>query len=146
MFYKVYTTFCKCKDGSLWIGAFSVDEGEDDVIAKCLKADSNFAARLTALYESTLSARPLSKEIINILSHEGEKSIKELKRGALRLTFFIDQNLPFRDIQIQKAIVCLSRFVKKTQKTPPEEIDKAQGLRELFLEAKKEGNLKIIEG
>lgn len=143
MFYKVYVGFCE--DPSLWLGAFSVVEDEEDVIAACLEGGSISAARLAMLYKSTLSARPLSKEIVNILSHEGEKSIKELKKGSSRLTFFIDQDLPFRDIQISRVIVCLSLFAKKTQKTPPEEIDKAQGLRELFLKAKREGNLKIIE-
>lgn len=144
MFYKVYVALCE--DPSLWIGAFSVGEGEEDVIAASLEADSNFAARLTMLYESTHSARPLSKEIVNILSHEDKDSIKELKKGSLRLTFFIDRDLSFREIQIPKAIVCLSYFVKERQRAPREEIERAKTLRELFLKAKKEGNLKIIEG
>jgi hypothetical protein len=135
----VYSYLCQA---DLWIGAFVESNDVKNAIAESGMVGD---ARLEALKLSTLSDRPFPKEIVNILTHEDDLSIKELKKNKRRLTFFIDKNLTWRNLSIPRVIVCLSYFVKKAQRTDAAEIKRARQQRDAYLYAKKNNTLQIVD-
>lgn len=133
-----------CQSPRLWIGAFA--SSSDPLKAGDVILDSEMAeARLEMLYKSTLNGRPLGKEIVNHLHTGKQGTIFEPKKLPLRLTFFEDTCLCYRQTVIPKVIICLSFFIKRTQKTEPGEIDRAVELRDLYLRAKKDKTLQILD-
>ena len=63
--------------------------------------------------------------------------IFEFKRGQQRVLWFYDDG---------KCIICTHRFAKKSQKTPPQEIDLAIERRKQYLQAKAEGLIVTMQG
>jgi len=70
----------------------------------------------------------------SLAGHEGLFEFKT--RGGLRVFWFYDED---------RLIVCTTGFVKKKQKTPAEEISKAEGWRAAYREAKHAGQLKHLQ-
>ncbi len=64
-----------------------------------------------------------------------EDGIFEFKGGCLRIAWFWDE---------ENLIICTHGFVKKRQKTPPGEIDRARRIRDLYRSAKAEGRVREI--
>jgi phage-related protein len=71
------------------------------------------------------------------VSHKIVGDIWELIAGRLRVLWFYDQG---------RLIVCSHAFVKRTRKTPPSEIDRAQAVFDTYQNAKRSGTLKVEDG
>ena len=140
MLYRIYTQFMKksVKEGAPAIILGAVGNDETDALLDCLKHDPCFGARIHALYNSVCDSHPLPLEVVRQLSHECEISIKELKKSAVRLAFFIDENFLLLDDKKKKAIVLLWYFPKRDDKKYTQRnIKKAQQIRDKFLKKKK---------
>lgn len=137
----VHSYLCSDID-RLWLCAFS--HGKRDIEQDVITESGMTPARLKALYDSTLNSKPLPKQIVNKLYADKNEIIYELKKSSVRLTFFTDKNLQYEEIIIPKIIVCLSYFIKKTNKTHKEDIDRAIIARNTYLEAKNNGALEIL--
>jgi len=70
------------------------------------------------------------------ICHNLFRDIWQLRSDTYRILWFYDKG---------RVIVCTHFFVKKSRKTPQEEIKRANLLREEYFKAKSEGTLKIIE-
>ena len=70
------------------------------------------------------------------ISHQLDRGIWEFIQGRLRVLWFYDEG---------KLVVCSHGFVKKQQKTPAAEIERAIEQRRRYLEAKKQDRLSIGE-
>jgi phage-related protein len=70
------------------------------------------------------------------LSHKIAGEIWELVAGRLRVLWFYDEG---------RLVVCSHGFVKRTQKTPPGEIDRAQAAYAAYQVAKKAGALEVAD-
>jgi phage-related protein len=68
------------------------------------------------------------------VSHKIAGEIWEFIAGRLRVLWFYDQG---------RLVVCSHGFVKRTRKTPPGEIERAQAAFQAYQAAKKAGNLKV---
>jgi phage-related protein len=68
------------------------------------------------------------------VSHKIAGEIWELIAGRLRVLWFYDQG---------RIVVCSHGFVKRTRKTPPGEIARAQAAFEAYQAARKAGKLKV---
>ena len=68
------------------------------------------------------------------ISHQLDRGIWEFIQGRLRVLWFYDEG---------KLVVCSHGFVKKRQKTPSAEIERAIEQRRRYLEAKKQDRLSI---
>ena len=128
---------------SVIIGSVADNIENSDALKECIKLDKNFSARVQMLYNSTRDGRPLLKSVVRQISREGDISILELKKEAIRLSFFIDRDFDFRGILMKKAIVFLSYFPKHDNKATGREVKKAQKIRDSFLIDKKNDLLKI---
>lgn len=98
--------------------------------------DANFGkdqARMLALLERVAMGGPPHNTDI---SHKIEDDIWEFIQGRLRVFYFFDEG---------KVVVCTHGLVKKTQKTPKNDIKIAVRVREQYFAAKRQGNLVIEE-
>ncbi|HWM92248.1 MAG TPA: type II toxin-antitoxin system RelE/ParE family toxin [Thermoanaerobaculia bacterium] len=68
------------------------------------------------------------------VSHKIAGEIWELIAGRLRVLWFYDQG---------RLVVCSHGFVKRTRKTPPGEIQRAQAALDAYQAAKRAGSLKV---
>ena len=148
MLYRIYTQFMEnsAKGGTpLIIGAIVNQKNEDDALIECLKLDKSFAARIKTLYCSIRDGKPLRREIVRSLSSECELSIKELKKEAIRLAFFVDDDFRKKELKGEKtkAIVLLLYFPKHDNKATQRAIKKAKQIRNEFLELNRNGSLQI---
>lgn len=123
-----------------------VRRGQWDVLAMCgvrgecplvdflaslethLEADGRGMLRLLAY--TAEQGPPRSVEA----SHKIAGDIWELIAGRLRVLWFYDQG---------RLIVCSHGFLKRTRKTPPGEIERAQAAFDAYHRAKKAGTLKV---
>ena len=68
------------------------------------------------------------------ISHQLSSGIWEFIQGRLRVLWFYDEG---------KLVICTHGFVKKRQRTPQGELDRAQEHRRQYLEAKRQASLKV---
>lgn len=68
------------------------------------------------------------------ISHQLDSGIWEFIQGRIRVLWFYDQG---------RMIICSHGFVKKRQRTPADELERARGARRRYLESKIEGDLEI---
>lgn len=95
-----------------------------------LRKDSD---RILALLERVSQKGPPR---ITDISHKIKSDLFEFIQGRLRVLWFYDEG---------RMVICTHGFVKKAQKTPSAEIDKAISLKENYLQEKRRGALKIIK-
>ena len=81
-----------------------------------------------------LARKPAS--LPSSICHNLSRDIWQLRSDTYRILWFYDKG---------RVIVCTHFFVKKSRKTPAEEIKRANFLREEYFKAKTEGTLEIIE-
>lgn len=148
MLYRIYTQFMENSAkgvAPLIIGAIANQKNGDDALIECLKLDGSFGARIDALYASVRDGRPLRREIVRPLSSEFELSIKELKKEAIRLAFFVDNDFRKKELKgvKTKAIVLLLYFPKHDNKATQRAIKKAKQIRNEFLELNRNDSLQI---
>ena len=70
------------------------------------------------------------------LSHKIVGEIWEFVAGRLRVLWFYDEG---------RLVVCSHGFVKRTQKIPPGEVDRAQAAYAAYQAAKKAGLLEVVD-
>ncbi|MDY7093438.1 MAG: type II toxin-antitoxin system RelE/ParE family toxin [Acidobacteriota bacterium] len=68
------------------------------------------------------------------ISHQLDPGVWEFIQGRLRVLWFYDEG---------KLVLCSHGFVKKQQKTPRAELERAKTMRRRYLEAKRRGNLRV---
>ena len=68
------------------------------------------------------------------ISHQLGSGIWEFIQGRLRVLWFYDEG---------KLVICSHGFVKKRQKTPAGEIERAQGYRRQYLASKNRADLEV---
>jgi phage-related protein len=94
---------------------------------------SGDGVRLSRLLERVAEYGPPKNTDIN---QKIKGDIWEFTPGRIRVLYFFDQG---------KLIVCSHMFVKKTQKTPAREIQRAEEIRARYLADKAQGALEIEE-
>jgi len=98
-----------------------------------LEADSNAdATRIANLISRTAELGPPHNKLqCRALEGKHAEGLYEFKApGGTRVLWFYDKN---------RIIICTHGFVKKGQRTPRREIDKAQSIRQLYFEEKQNG-------
>lgn len=69
-------------------------------------------------------------------SHKIAGAIWELIQGDLRILYFFDEG---------KVVICATAFVKKSQKTPKDEVARAEAAASRYQDAKRAGRVEIEE-
>ena len=140
--YLIYSDFAV--NAELLLGSYLNEEEGKDVIESAIIEERSIIPRIRQLYVCTLIGRKQPKEIVNILTHEGESSILELKKKAMRMIFFLDTGgVNFLNKCVPKAIVFLSLFRKEKARTPTSEIERALRKRSEYISSKEAGRLRI---
>lgn len=93
------------------------------------------AAALVGLIDRCAEHGPRS--LPPTLSHECGQGIRQFIKGDLRLLYFIADD---------SIVVCSHMFLKKRQKTPSGEVDRAVRLRDRYESAKVSGDLQELRG
>lgn len=70
-------------------------------------------------------------------AHKIAGPIWELIHGGLRILYFLDEG---------RVVICTTAFVKKSQKTPMDEIARAEAAASRYREAKKARRIEVEEG
>lgn len=96
---------------------------------------SNDIDRLMSLFDTIAHDNEGPRLLPKEKSHEIGKEIWEFISGRLRIAWFYDQN---------KIIICSHGFVKKSQKTPKNEIKRAVSYKAKYFDAKSKGEIKIL--
>ena len=73
----------------------------------------------------------MDAELFKKLDHSGIWEFRTLFRGISYRLF------AFWDTETQRFVIATHGFIKKTQKTPAREIEKAESIRKKYFEAKK---------
>lgn len=110
--------------------------GTPELLAFLEELDANMQkdrTRMLALLERVAEAGPPRN---TDLSHKLDEGIWEFIRGRLRVCWFFDEG---------KVVVCTHGFVKKSQKTPKQQLQKANDRRKSYFEACAAGTLIIEE-
>lgn len=99
-------------------------------------AMANLAASLKRVVENRLGPKVLSVERSHYVNKKNK--IYEFVAGRMRLLWF-------QSPEEQRVIICSHLFMKKTQKTPSREVNKALKVKEDYLAALRKGQLEVIE-
>lgn len=93
------------------------------------RESSSDATRIAYLFSRTVEYGPPRNELqCRALEGKHAQGLYEFKApGGARILWFYDKN---------RIIICTHGFVKKGQKTPRREIDRAQSIRQLYLKEK----------
>ncbi len=108
--------------------------------SELLKKNKGAMANLTASLKRVAENR-LGPSVLNVeRSHyvDQKNKIYEFVAGRIRLLWF-------QSPEEQRVIICSHLFMKKTQKTPSKEVNKALRVKKDYLAAFKKGQLEVIE-
>lgn len=113
-------------------------EGESELDEFFLTLGSNMKSdktKMFALFKQVSESGPLN--LSDKITHQLDRGIREFRAGRIRVLWFFDDD---------KVVICSHGMVKKTQKMPKREIDRAKRCKDTYDEAKKAGSINIIKG
>lgn len=96
---------------------------------------SNDVSRMLELLESCANqGLPRNAKICHIIDRANK--IWQLRQGDLRVLFFTDKG---------KMILCTHGFIKKQNKTPEKDIKRANSAKKVYVQAKMNNTLEIVQ-
>jgi len=114
----------------------------DEVLMSFLESlEDNYSGmvdQILPLLERITSQQQGPKSLNKKICHriDDDHDIWQIRKGRIRLLWFYDKG---------RVIVCAHTFLKKSQKTPRRERDKARRVKKAYFQAKQSGQLNIID-
>lgn len=128
---KLWKFYTQCSvDGSSDLYNFFLGLGQ-----RHLKDVEGLVAKIEKISEHHLGPRILNQEICHTI--DDKNKIFQIRHGKIRLLCFYSH-------AEQKVIICAAAFIKGTQKTPKNEIEKAKTIKDEYATAVAAGQVFIV--